>query len=676
MDLIIRGHLVRTFQFEQIDSDLKDAKDVHKDLSNWLRQLDPRLIVRFKHQAKDGFWQETHSTGSLEIPLKARLFGPKYDAKEVLDSVPPLPWIKPAAVDLSSQIEPDRKMWTAGLGCIDTGLEVVGIVRIIKPAANTIEYTELEHILRELPKPFTLHTSVQRLSEGESQILLSKRLKQAESDESRVGETLASSAEDAIEETKLSGDSLFRVEILVEVNRLSMHDLKSDLARIYTKLSSLGTAYVETFGVMPSVFATLPGSWQHVPFFETGRVLPGYLPLLGHPSLKPSTKSVMTAHRLSGTAANIEIFSKIHLNANAIIVGSSGRGKSALVGKLTQSLLQDPNVTVFKVDVGGSHSRECTFFNGSERQFSLTEPSGLNPFSILKASSDEVSRSVLSNFLGVLLLEKDERSLTKTLRSKIEECVQVYANQNPESPSLADFYERCPFLPRRELLSRWVGDGIYAKAFTAPATACLRLDCQLRYFNFASIFDAADPEFAQAGMAAVLTEFNAEMRRFPEKRLVLICDETPFFIQRCFEFLKFTSANGRKFGNSLVLVVQQSQHLIGESETGLRDTTLIDNAHHKFLMSLDGDLDDYQDRFHLSTDETAEIESLRTIPREHSEFFYKFGEKGHPVRLKLTPEEYWRITTTKAEKEKIDSLMKAVPNLQLPEALRALAVTS
>lgn len=668
MDLMVRGHLVRSFEFDPIDSDLHSAFHVQKDFSNWLRQLDPRILLRFKHESTEGFWLSSKSQVSLEVPMRPRIFGPKYDPKSILDTAPSFPWLKPVPLDLSSELEPDRKRWSVGLGAIDTGLEVVGLVRIFKPSAHAMEDLVLEDVLEKLPRPFTLHTSVQRLSDAESQILLSKRLKQAESEDSRVGEALASATEDAIEETKLSGDALFRIEFVVELKRKSAFDLKTDLAHAYSKLLALGTPYVETFGAMPSLFATFQGSWQHVTFYETGRNLPQYLPLTGHPEQKPQTKSAMTAHRLSDAKAHIEIFGKEHLNANAVIVGASGRGKSALVGKLTQSLLQDPNVTVFKVDVGGSHSRECTFFKGTETSFSLTEPSGLNPFSILKSSTDENARSVLANFLAVLILEKDETSLSKSIRSQIEECLQGYVSQKPTDPSLQDFFDRSPLFPRRELLARWVGQGIYANAFKAGVEP---KSTPLRYFNFSSIFDAADPEFAQAGMAAVLAEFNSEMRRSPEKRLVLICDETPFFIQKCFEFFKFTSSNVRKFGASIIPVVQQSKHLVIGG-----DTTLIDNAHHRFLMSVDGDYEDFENRFHISTNDVMQIELLRTKPKEYSEFFYKFGDKGFAVRLRLTAEEYWRITTTKTEKDKIDSLMRAVPNLQLPEALKVLAVTS
>ena len=669
MDLILREHLIRSFKFDPIDSDLESVFQVQKDFSEWLRNLDPRIILRFRHTAQEAFWNSSTTELSLEIPLKPRLFGQHYDAKDLLDAVPSLPWLKPTQIDLSNYLEPDRKNWVAGSGFVDTGTEVVGVVRIIKPSEQALEHSELEETLKNLPRPFTLHTSIQRLSAAEGQIMLAKRLKQAESEKTRVGGLLVRATEDAIEETKLSGDALFRVEMVLEVPRMSTSLVKADLAQITAELSRLGTPYVETFGAMPSIFATFPGSWQHVPFFETGRNVPHYLPLLGHPAKSPSTESSLSAHRLSENKCEIELFSKSHLNANAVIVGASGRGKSALVGKLTQSLLQDPNVTIFKVDVGGSHSRECKFFGGVETSFSLTESSNSNPFAILNSSVDENSRSVLANFLAVLILEKDEYSLSKSMRSQIDECLQSYVGQDPKHPCLRDFYERCPFFPRRELLARWVGNGIYARAFDHAGVKTSLAAPRLRYFNFSSIFDAADPEFAQAGMAAVLADFNNEMRLRPERRLVLICDETPFFIKKCFEFFKFTAANGRKFGNSLIPVVQQSKHLIVED-----DSSLIDNAHHKFLMSWDGDEGEFEERFQLSPEQMLNIETLRTVPGEYSEFFYKFGERGYPVRLRLTPEEYWRITTTKSEKDKIEALMKNVPGLHLQEALKVLAV--
>jgi hypothetical protein len=48
---------------------------------------------------------------------------------------------------------------------------------------------------------------------------------------------------------------------------------------------------------------------------------------------------------------------------------------------------------------------------------------------------------------------------------------------------------------------------------------------RLRYYNFSQVFQASDPEFAQAGIAAVLAQFNIDSIEANGKRLVLICDE-------------------------------------------------------------------------------------------------------------------------------------------------------
>ncbi|MFN9066184.1 MAG: hypothetical protein ACK5V3_03075, partial [Bdellovibrionales bacterium] len=141
------------------------------------------------------------------------------------------------------------------------------------------------------------------------------------------------------------------------------------------------------------------------------------------------------------------------------------------------------------------------------------------------------------------------------------------------------------------------------------------------------------------------------------------------FISKCFDFFKFSTANVRKFGASVILVVQNSNHLIQH-----QDSSIIDNSFHRFLFSSDGKPDQFQERFHLLPFQMDSIQSLETLPHKYSDFFYQFGESGFQSRLILSPEESWQITTSQTEKIKIESLLKNIPELKLEEAIRCLSL--
>ncbi len=150
---------------------------------------------------------------------------------------------------------------------------------------------------------------------------------------------------------------------------------------------------------------------------------------------------------------------------------------------------------------------------------------------------------------------------------------------------------------------------------------------------------------------------------------MLICDETPFFIKSCFDFFKFTTANVRKFGHAVVLISQLSTDLIVNDDTGL-----IDNSPQRFLFSIDGNHINFQNRFGLELGHIDSIKKLRTIPGEFSECLLQTAQDSRKLTIKVTKEEYWRLTSSKEDNLKISSLRKAMPQLTLLEAIKCLSI--
>ena len=556
---------------------------------------------------------------------------------------------------------------------LDFGKHLKGVVRIQRQCVNPVFPGQITSTLGRLPIGARLTTTVRRADPLRRELGLRRRLRQESSGNTRLAKVQSEKTEKIIEKTSLEGKELFEFETLCVLEARSESDLRDRLVQAADALRDLGDTAIENFGCFPSIAATIPGAAQHVPLLELEEALLAYVPVVAS-HLDPSRvqASSMAVHRQDDSIFSVDLFQGSHLNANAVIVGSSGRGKSVLTGILTSSLLFDPSVRVIKVDVGGSHSRECELFEGIEYRLSIDKPSGLNPFSAIESSEvTEAKRAVLGKFLEILVLEDGEGVVPKETRVEIDDLLKEYIDSRPERPSIDDFHSKSRSFSRKKLLSRWCSSGLYSKAFAGA-----ELDepnsgsspQRLRYFNFSQIFQAADPDFAQAGMAAVLAQFNLELLSRPDCKVVLICDETPFFIDRCFEFFKFSMANVRKFGASVILVVQLSQHLVKG-----HDTSLIENAHHRFMFSFDGSAETFGSRMNLSLDSVEKIRILKSIPRTSSEFLYQFGEETRTLVLRLTPEEYWRVTSTHLDRLKIQELRSIAPNLTLVEALKCLS---
>lgn len=582
--------------------------------------------------------------------------------------------------EISHLFDRGDSAWSIARRFIAKGETVLGIVRVFRPTQSALLPLNMAQLLAALPPPFRLTVNFKKSSKESTSVNLQRRLKQT----AGVGKILSikrEAIESAIEETSLNGIEIFEYEVLLSLERKSEAELSTALTEAAGVLRSLGDVAIETVGIAPSFLATLPGAGLHVPMIEASHTLPLLLPIWRSGSDAPKIlPSSLALHRKDHSIDVINLLDRRNQNSNALIVGSSGRGKSSFLGCLTDALLSDPKVRVIKVDVGGSHSKECELLNGQEYRLSLETTQGLNPFDLINYSTqpddrNESVRSILGNFIEQLVLEEGELRIPKEVKSEIDDILKDLL-QNDRNLSI-DSVLKTDF-SRKRLLSRWGKGGLYGKAFSSGLIdseirvhGIRQSPPRLRYFNFQDIFQASDQDFSQAAMAAVLAVFNLEMRLFPESRLVLICDETPFFIERCFEFFKLSTANVRKFGASVILVTQLSKHLIVRGDTGI-----IENSNHRVLFSVDGPPIEFQERMRLRAKDLDLLTTLSFQSGKFSEFLYQDGDHARAMRLILTPEEYWRITSSQSDRMKLLSLVKAVPGLSTKEAIRCLSVSA
>jgi type IV secretory pathway VirB4 component len=552
---------------------------------------------------------------------------------------------------------------------VESSTESIGVIRLIKQSSEEVTFSSLSSALEKIDN-FEISVSFRRLPESHAKLILEKRLKQLKSQTDVTSKVQSDETEESLKNQFSKGTQLVEFEFFVVLKRSSQSQLLKDMAQATTELNKFSEFKIETFGVAESYVATHPASNQHVTLLESNETIPAFMPLFQKSDSKNNLQiRSLSLLRENNSLSHFDLFSSEFNCFNSLIVGTSGKGKSVLTGLLTRALLHDPNVQIIKVDVGGSHSKECELFGGTEFKMKLDEPSGINPFLVLHSkASDSEKTGILSKFLSVLILENGEHQFSKEIRSQIEEAIQNYILSSPPSPDLNHFYESAKDFPCRNLLKRWVQGGIYETSFKTTHKEKL-CNTRLQYYNFSQVFQASDPEFAQAGIAAVLAQFNIDSITTNGKRLVLICDETPFFIKTCFDFFKFSTANVRKYGHAVVLISQLSTDFVVNNDYGI-----IENSPQRFLFSIDGKAKEYQERFNLTENHIETIQDLRSIPKEFSEVFLQTGVTGKKLRIKITPEEYWALTTSQPDQLKIQKLRQAIPELSLEEALRCLSI--
>lgn len=579
---------------------------------------------------------------------------------------------------------------------IDLGEECVSVMRLLKQTPYSLDLKTLSHLKDSLPLPYIICCSVQKVSEASAETLLRRRSKQNSIGDDFKENRKLEEAQSDLEDISLNGSQLFKFEWQCLLPRSSEDILRFDREEAKRRLSPLGDIFIESVGAFESLKSFYPGSSPHFTLLEKDSVLSCYIPVVSRAdseSKKRVLNRSLALHRRDESLTFLDIFDPTYESYSWCIFGRPGTGKSVITNAITRSLLCDESVKIIKIDVGGSHSRETESLGGVEKTLLLNEPTGINPFDILKElGPSKEAIQVLAGFLEVLILEENESKLSKVIKSELENVIYKYSKNYVGIPCLEDFFNKSLEIPRRNLLQRWVGNGVYGNAFAVPTAKSTEvLDStaggalfspspegsrpfageRLTYYNFSKISQALDPDYAQGGLAAVMVQFNLEMLRptADKKRLVFIADETPFFIKKCFSFFNLSIANVRKEGHGFITVAQMSSHVVIDNDTGI-----LDNSPNKIYFSMDGEESDFISKNQVDKETVDKIKSLNRVQGEYSEALFKDTHGEKVVKIRLSSEEYWSYTSKDEDRRKFYELKKACPSLSLQEIVRCLSI--
>ena len=382
-------------------------------------------------------------------------------------------------------------------------------------------------------------------------------------------------------------------------------------------------------------------------------------------------------------------------NANALICANSGSGKSVLVGKLLLTCARrDTKVSI--LERGDSYKTAVELMGGQMLKMSLDSKFTINPFDLepgqttpskdhvaflktltryMLGSGGEFDADILDGLLDATIKSTYERIGSKRSGSKIplfsdlRDELQTY--QHRGFPAIEDLAHVAAFK-----LGSWVGQGMYANLFdrytTVPMTA------SWLYFNVEQLKDDPRLETAMSLLIAYATTNRAAGEA--GRRSIVILDE-------CWSLLDskdlsvtveqlFRTARKR---NACVWGVSQSV----EDFTGTPDkpkpigAAILSTTATRWIGRQKGNTKVLEHFMHFNPIQVNAVKGIgMTEKGKQSQFVLVVGdnpETTQTVYVRITPFEYWTMTTMPREKTYRDYWHRTHPDQSMFEYLYSLA---
>ncbi len=386
----------------------------------------------------------------------------------------------------------------------------------------------------------------------------------------------------------------------------------------------------------------------------------------------PFTTSELTANEgilygINEGNDSLVIFDRFSLeNANTIVLGKSGSGKSYMVKlEITRSLMFDTEVIV--IDPENEYEALTHTLGGEYIQFRFGTTTKINPFDLAlltdKSEENELNQKILALHgffrvvMGKLTPTEDamlDRALILTYKQK--GITPDRLTQKREPPLMEDLYKTLVGMEETE--ARGLADRI-EKFVKGSLVGIFDKQTNIEIRNHLTVFSIRDfeEELRPIAMYLILDFIWTKIRRDTKKRL-LIVDEAWYLMKYAdsAQFLNSIAKRARKYYLGLTTITQDVEDFLSV-ELG---KTIIQNSSLQILLKQStAGIDKVAQVFYLS-----EGEQHLLLSADVGEGLFFAGPAHVAIRVIASPHEH-ELATTKP-REVIERAKNLVSNAQIP----------
>jgi type IV secretory system conjugative DNA transfer VirD4/TraG family protein/type IV secretion system CagE/TrbE/VirB family protein len=382
----------------------------------------------------------------------------------------------------------------------------------------------------------------------------------------------------------------------------------------------------------------------------------------------------------------MEPWSPLLPNANILITGTSGSGKSFLASTILSSYEMACRAQgerppyVFVLDNGASYK---TFMDlrpdGRYVTFSVDRTPGVDVFAWEpeEGSLDEHISRLEWLLLDLLKVNPQPEERFERLKACVEEALYIlYRGEGPFdierfAAVLATLPQASELLPGLFPLT----EGKFARLLRPNPELALTDGVRAVCYDFAGLSEHRD--LAMTALRLVIYQvwrWAARVARRRERTFLLVDEswalmDSGAVAQQGAPFLSASVRMGRKAGMS-VLSLSQSIRDWADSAHGL---AIIGNSGTKFVgASGPAELDELRRHLNLSDRQVEDVRRLARSDRYH-EFLMVQGATSQVVRVPGDPLSRWVFTTSPADRERLARLAESHPAMPLLDRIRLLA---
>jgi type-IV secretion system protein TraC len=373
-------------------------------------------------------------------------------------------------------------------------------------------------------------------------------------------------------------------------------------------------------------------------------VLADFLPLYGFWSGHEKPRVVLKNR--FGSLVKFDPFSSEMTNANQIISGGSGAGKSFLTNLVISQMLKE-KPKVFILDIGGSYQKLSQNLNGQYIPLGASSGLSINPFDLdgLDESQKDQKIKFLVSMVELMTKESDSKHLGRLERSELENLILKLLDEK-KKPTLTDLkellidHEESALKRIGKILTTWCGETPYGKFVDRETN--IKLTSDIICFDLKGL--ETHPELQSVCLFLITDLVWREVQKDRINMKFVVFDE-------CWKLLEneagsqFIAEVFRTFRKYYASAVAISQTMDDFSKSKIA-SAIMPNSSIKWILKQKGaNLESLKSALQLNDREIGLVTSLRSEKGEYSEAFLMCEDKRGVVRVEAIPLEYWLFTT-------------------------------